>query len=167
MAQIILTDGGMGQELLRRSGELFRWIARKLDRPDLNELEELPEDVRLTFAPRDAVRLDCQDGRIKVKMKLSGHRAKNRAFKIAFDFDRLMKVHKPKTVIDLDGTSTLAARPWVPLAAPGAAQSLDRLRQAARLPRLPGAQRRRIGNVSWRFGSDRSDRRRTGSGGGW
>ena len=39
---------------------------------------------------------------VNVKIKLTGHRTENRAFKIAFDYDRLMKVHKPKEVIDLD-----------------------------------------------------------------
>jgi len=37
-----------------------------------------------------------------IKMKLSGHRTENPAFKVAFDFERLMKAHKPKEVIDLD-----------------------------------------------------------------
>ena len=46
--------------------ELFKWIAEKLDRPTLAVLDDLPDNVHLTFAKRDAVRLQCEDGRVEV-----------------------------------------------------------------------------------------------------
>ena len=46
--------------------ELFRWIAAKLNRPDLENQEGLPEGVRLTFADKDAVHLKCNKGRIDI-----------------------------------------------------------------------------------------------------
>jgi hypothetical protein len=46
--------------------DLFRWIAEKLDRPQLTKLEDLPDDVWVKFAPRNAVRLRCEEGRVEV-----------------------------------------------------------------------------------------------------
>lgn len=46
--------------------DLFRWIAEKLDRPQLTRLEDLPDDVWMKFAPQNAVRLRCEDGRVEV-----------------------------------------------------------------------------------------------------
>ena len=46
--------------------ELFAWVADKLNRPDLAEQEDLPENVQMTFADKDAVRLNCEDGRVEV-----------------------------------------------------------------------------------------------------
>jgi len=51
--------------------ELFAWIANKLGRPDLAHLDELPEDVTLTFADKDAVRLRAENGKVKVTLSLS------------------------------------------------------------------------------------------------
>ncbi len=51
--------------------ELFAWIADKLGRPELAQQEDLPEDVQVTFADCDAVRLQCRDGRIEVSFALA------------------------------------------------------------------------------------------------
>jgi len=46
--------------------ELFAWVAEKLDQPKLAELDDIPDDVSVTFADKDAVRLKCEDGGIEV-----------------------------------------------------------------------------------------------------
>jgi hypothetical protein len=51
--------------------ELFAWVAKKLDRPNLAELDELPDDVQVTFAKKDAVQINCQDGRVEVTFALA------------------------------------------------------------------------------------------------
>ncbi len=47
--------------------ELFAWTAEKLNRPQLAKLDDLPDNVHLTFAKQDAVRLRCEDGRVEVR----------------------------------------------------------------------------------------------------
>jgi hypothetical protein len=67
--QSALNNALEGLDLSGRSftlDELFTWIARKLNRPDLAKQEDLPDDVRLTFAAKDAVRVRCVDGKIEV-----------------------------------------------------------------------------------------------------
>lgn len=51
--------------------ELFDWVSKKLGRPELAKLDELPENVRLKFADTDAVRLRCQGGRVEVTFAFS------------------------------------------------------------------------------------------------
>jgi hypothetical protein len=51
--------------------ELFQWVAKKLGRAELANLDELPENVRLKFADTDAVRLRCRDGRVEVTFALA------------------------------------------------------------------------------------------------
>ena len=51
--------------------ELFQWIAQKLNRPDLANQEDLPEDVTMTFAKSDPVRLKCDEGRVEVAFSFS------------------------------------------------------------------------------------------------
>lgn len=46
--------------------EMFAWVAAKLDAPQLTELDDIPDDVTVTFADKDAVRLKCEDGGIEV-----------------------------------------------------------------------------------------------------
>jgi hypothetical protein len=46
--------------------ELFAWVAKKLDRPEIANQEDLPEDVSMTFAKKDAIRVRCEDGRAEV-----------------------------------------------------------------------------------------------------
>ncbi len=48
--------------------QLFVWIGRKLDRPQMAELEDLPEDVHLTFAKENAVRVRCRGERVEVTL---------------------------------------------------------------------------------------------------
>jgi hypothetical protein len=50
---------------------LFAQLADKLARPDLANQEDLPEDVRMTFADKDAVRVQCTDGRVEVTFALA------------------------------------------------------------------------------------------------
>ncbi len=51
--------------------ELFAWIAKKLDRPQMATVDDLPEDVHMKFAAQDAVRLRCQADRIEVTFALT------------------------------------------------------------------------------------------------
>ncbi len=72
--QSALNNGLEKLELEGRSfelPELFDWIAKKLGRPELAEQEDLPENVRVKFADRDAVRLTCVDDRIEVTFSLA------------------------------------------------------------------------------------------------
>ncbi len=46
--------------------ELFAWVAKKLDQPDLANQDDLPEDVYVTFADEDAIRVRCENGRAEV-----------------------------------------------------------------------------------------------------
>jgi hypothetical protein len=48
--------------------ELFAWLGEKLDRPQLAAQDDLPEDVHLTFAPKDAMRLRCEGNRVEVTL---------------------------------------------------------------------------------------------------
>ena len=51
--------------------ELFQWLAKKLGRNSAGLHDELPDDVRVRFADKDAVRLRCDDGRIEVRISLA------------------------------------------------------------------------------------------------
>ena len=51
--------------------ELFRWLAKKLDRPQQANLDELPEGVRVTFAERDAVRVRVADERVELTLSFA------------------------------------------------------------------------------------------------
>ncbi|MGD9723843.1 MAG: hypothetical protein AB7O59_20775 [Pirellulales bacterium] len=51
--------------------ELFDWVAKKLNRPELANQEDLPDDVRATFAPKDAVRVRCEQGRVDVEFSFA------------------------------------------------------------------------------------------------
>lgn len=51
--------------------QLFAWLAKKLDQPELARQEDLPEDVRLTFAPKDAVRLVFEDDHVDVHLSFA------------------------------------------------------------------------------------------------
>ncbi len=48
--------------------ELFRWLAKKLNRTEPPNLDDLPEGVRVTFADRDAVRLRVADERVELTL---------------------------------------------------------------------------------------------------
>ena len=51
--------------------ELFSWIGDKLSRPQVTLPEDLPENVHVTFAPQDAVRIRCEDGRVEVILSIA------------------------------------------------------------------------------------------------
>jgi hypothetical protein len=51
--------------------ELFAWIAQKLNRPNLSDQEDLPDDVQVTFARQDAIRIRCEQGRAEVTFALA------------------------------------------------------------------------------------------------
>ena len=51
--------------------QLFAWLAKKLDQPGLAQQEDLPEDVRLTFAPKDAIRLVFEDDHVDVHLSFA------------------------------------------------------------------------------------------------
>lgn len=46
--------------------ELTLWVTEKLGMPPVNLPEDLPDDVSITFADEDAVRLHCDGGRMEV-----------------------------------------------------------------------------------------------------
>lgn len=50
--------------------ELFKEITGRFNREPVEMPEDLPEDVFVTFADEDPVRLDCQDGRVRITIRL-------------------------------------------------------------------------------------------------
>lgn len=50
--------------------ELFKEITGRFNREPVPVPEDLPEDVYVTFADEDPVRLDCQDGRVRLTIRL-------------------------------------------------------------------------------------------------
>src|SRR5262249_37618059 len=61
--------------------ELFAWLAKKLDKPEMVEQEELPEDVRVTFAQENAVRLSCQADHVEVTFRIAELRQARRVWR--------------------------------------------------------------------------------------
>ncbi len=52
--------------------ELFTHLREKLNRPPVSEADaDLPEDIVVTFAATDAVRVRCRDGRVQVRIALA------------------------------------------------------------------------------------------------
>lgn len=51
--------------------ELYRHVAEKLNRPACDVPDTVPEDLALTFAPRDAMRISCTGGRIELRLMLT------------------------------------------------------------------------------------------------
>jgi hypothetical protein len=51
--------------------ELHRWITERIDRPDAALPDDLPEDVLVTFAAKDPVRVRCVDGRVEVTVAIA------------------------------------------------------------------------------------------------
>jgi hypothetical protein len=50
--------------------ELFKEVTGRFNRDPVEMPEDLPEDVFVTFADEDPVRLDCQDGRVRLTIRL-------------------------------------------------------------------------------------------------
>jgi hypothetical protein len=99
--------------------ELFRWIGVKLNRPKLNELDELPEGVHMKFAEHDAVRLRCEDGRVEVTLAFAefsdaSHRWRNFTVRTHYrpEAENLDPRFVRDTTIYLDGKS-LKGKPQV------------------------------------------------------
>jgi len=99
--------------------ELFAWLAEKLGRPQLNQQNDLPEDVRVTFAKENAVRLRCEDGRVEVVFaiaELTQGRSHWRNFTVRTHYRPEARKLDPRfvrdTTIYLDGKS-LRGRPQV------------------------------------------------------
>jgi len=51
--------------------ELFAWVGEKLGRPEMAQQEDLPEDVQIKFADRDALRLVCKDGKVELTFAIA------------------------------------------------------------------------------------------------
>ena len=51
--------------------ELFDWIGKRLNRKANTLHEELPENVSITFAQKDAVRIRCAAGRVEVLLSVA------------------------------------------------------------------------------------------------
>ncbi len=72
--QSALNNGLEGLDLNGREfklPDLFAWLAKKLDRPELADNDDLPENVHATFAKQDAVRLRCEAGRVEVLLSFA------------------------------------------------------------------------------------------------
>lgn len=112
--QSALNNGLEQLDLAGRSfelSELFAWVAEKLGRPDLAKLDELPDDVHLTFAEKDAVRLQCRDGRVEVTIALAEMRHKGsrwRNFEVSTFYAPMADALVPRFV--RDDTIHLAGR---------------------------------------------------------
>lgn len=50
--------------------QLQKRIADRLERPDMFDPEEAREDVEITFAPEDAVRVSCDDGQFEIRLTI-------------------------------------------------------------------------------------------------
>jgi len=61
--------------------ELRQWVQQHTGRSDLLFDEELPEDVQITFADQDAVRLLLHDGRVQVEMRVKRLVARRRVWR--------------------------------------------------------------------------------------
>jgi hypothetical protein len=92
--------------------ELFVWLAEKLGRPDLAKQDDLPEDVRLTFADKDAVHLRCENGAVEVTISLAELRHEGsrwRNFQVRTTYSPEVDGRSPKfarnDTIRLDGRS--------------------------------------------------------------
>ncbi|MHB1037323.1 MAG: hypothetical protein ACYC35_22595 [Pirellulales bacterium] len=51
--------------------ELYRRLGEKLNRPEITAPDSVPEDVRVTFAAQDAVRVRCDEGRVEVTLSIA------------------------------------------------------------------------------------------------
>ncbi len=51
--------------------ELHRWITERIDRPDAALPDDLPEDVLVTFAAKDPLRVRCVDGRVEMTVAIA------------------------------------------------------------------------------------------------
>ena len=51
--------------------ELFAWIGKRLNRPNFGKTDDLPENVRIKFADKDAVRLRADGDRVEVKLAIA------------------------------------------------------------------------------------------------
>jgi hypothetical protein len=87
-------------------GDLFGHLRTKLNRPPHSDADaDLPEDVVVTFASTDAVRVHCRDGRVQVRIALADLREGKRHW---HDF-AVVTYYRPDTsVLDIhfvrDGT---------------------------------------------------------------
>ncbi len=61
--------------------ELFAHLGPKLGRPQAELPDDLPKNVSVTFAQHDAVRLNCDDGQIEVRISLADLTERHRHWK--------------------------------------------------------------------------------------
>jgi hypothetical protein len=99
--------------------ELFAWLAEKLGRPQLSHQADLPDDVQITFAKENGVRLRCEDGRVEVVFaiaELTQGRHRWRDFTVRTHYRPEARDLDPRfvrdTTIFLDGKS-LRGKPQV------------------------------------------------------
>ncbi len=127
MHQSAINNGIESLDLNGRSfsiEELFAWIAQKLDRPDLANQEDLPEDVHVTFADQDAVRVRCEDGRAEVMFSFAElkqgrnrwHDFKVRSYYLPKQHGMTPRFERDRGTIFLEGKS-LKGRPHFALRA--------------------------------------------------
>jgi hypothetical protein len=104
--------------------ELFAWIAKKLDRPELANQEDLPADVYVRFADQDAVRVRCEDGRAEVMFSFAElkqgrnrwHDFKIRSYYLPKQHGMTPRFERDRGTIFLEGKS-LKGRPHIALRA--------------------------------------------------
>jgi hypothetical protein len=82
--------------------ELYRWIGERLGKSDVAIPDDLPENVTLTFADEDPVRVRCQNGRVELCLAMAEIDQGKRAW---YDFE-VTVYYRPQT----DGLSLEFAR---------------------------------------------------------
>ena len=81
---------------------LFKYLAERLDRPEIAKADDVPDDVRMKFAAKDAVRLKCDGDRVEVTF----------AFAELTDApNRSRRLHRPHHVSPRARRSRSALRP--------------------------------------------------------
>ena len=101
---------------------MFAHLRQKLNRPPADAADaDLPEDVVVTFAPEDAVRVSCHDGRVQVRIALAELREGRRRWR---DFAVVTHYRPDTSTLDIhfvrDGTiflegESLKGKPQVTL----------------------------------------------------
>ncbi|REK08263.1 MAG: hypothetical protein DWQ37_20690 [Planctomycetota bacterium] len=92
---------------------LFQRIADKLARPEIAEQEDLPEDVRVEFADKDAITVQCRDGLIEVTLAFAELRHAGslwRNFRVRTSYVPKIEGLSPRLVRNPDDTIHLEGR---------------------------------------------------------
>jgi hypothetical protein len=92
-------------------GQLFDRVAEKLQWSDVSRPDDLPDRAIVEFSPHDAIRVDCQDGRLELVLgirELAHGRDKIRNFQVHAYFRP--ELHGLRVSLVRDGTLQFAGR---------------------------------------------------------